>query len=232
MGSMNLIRIPSGEYRVTMVKTVNALGPIAYRIANVSTLDSEDVAAPDVFDRIINDGWHIKNLRCEHGELKLVDDLGYYSADNVIVVDEFQEAPSLYDFCLVNEEYKYLLEDYSVSNSMSINSIKIDSKEKVRWVCDEGHQLYCDISTRVSLGTECVFCSSERENRMYSLDTWCHYTGNLDVKASFGMASNTSTAKDVIYKTHKKIILNGTIVSIDTYAEKLMKENKKRKKGE
>ena len=67
---------------------------------------------------------------------------------------------SLYDFCLENEEYKYLLDDWCYEkNIIKPNDISYGSGKKVWWKCNKGHTYISDVHHKTSGFYKCPYCS-------------------------------------------------------------------------
>ena len=69
---------------------------------------------------------------------------------------------SLYDFCIENEDKKYLLDEWDYDkNEKSPKEFTYGSNKKVWWVCNKGHSYNSMINNRVK-GRGCPICAKEK----------------------------------------------------------------------
>lgn len=67
---------------------------------------------------------------------------------------------SLYDFCMKNEDKKYLLDEWDYKkNELSPNEVTNGKKDKVWWLCNKGHSYDMHIYSRVLQNSGCPYCS-------------------------------------------------------------------------
>ena len=69
---------------------------------------------------------------------------------------------TLYDYCMKNEDKRYLLDEWdSNKNTLSPIDVTLGSSIKVWWKCDKNHPFEAMISNRVK-GTKCPYCSGKK----------------------------------------------------------------------
>lgn len=227
-----LLKIPIDLYKIVLVKTVRNSGVCYYRAVNLDSLDTHTITPSELIDRIINDRWVVTNLRSVGGVLEVLNDDGYRGLDNVVVVDEFQETPSLLDYCNALAEssnfQKNIIQDFNViRNKKSPGKMPVDSLEKVYWTCKKGHSVYCDIATYIALGGECPICKHEEHGFDVSLYTWAKYTGNGDILLSYNMSNNPIAPDEIGCSSQKEINLHGESIKVC----KLMKRLREKEAG-
>ena len=224
-----VIQIPMNLYRVTLIKMVNGTGPALYRLTNMHTLEYDVIAASDIWDRILNDGWKIENLGSRHGVLHVIDNDGYESASDIIMTDEFTESKSLFDYCLNMANGSLILNPFNtVRNGDSPANIPVDSKAKYYWTCSKGHTIYCDIPTYLALNGECPFCSSEKNGLVHSFYTWAKYANNIQLLTEYNMSQNNKPADEIPYKSRGKVYIGSEQVNLNKLVEGICKDELKR----
>ena len=220
-----VVKIPMNLYRITLVKLVNGTGPALYRLTNVNTLDYDVIAASDIFDRIINDGWKIENLGSRHGSLFIIDGDGYESNRDVVITDEFSKSQTLFDYCTEMHNGSEILKSFNaVRNRVSLDRVKVDSNSKYYWTCSKGHTIYCDVPTYISRGGECPFCASEKTGMVHSFYTWAKYTDNNQLLLEYNIGQDNRPADEIPYTFKGKAFIKDERVSLHDMINSICKD--------
>lgn len=197
------------KWKIVLVKTIDNIEPIYYRVVNLITYEIRTIPAYRIFDVVFNDGLDIINLKCENNKAVLIDDSGYASTEGIIVIDEFDdEVPNIWDWCLSNSGIgNHILSKYdSVKNPFSPEIFRIDSEEKLAWTCKNNHTIRCGFPTYFSTLGRCPICNMEELGEVPSLEYWAKLTGNRDILNMYKSASNNSELSTKLsYKSTKKV---------------------------
>lgn len=204
-----IINEEQNKWKIVLVKTIDNIEPVYYRVANLVTYDIVTIPAYRIFDAVFNNGMNIINLKCENNKAVLIDESGYASTDGVIVIDEFDaEIPNIWDWCLQNGELgNIVLSSYnSEENAFSPENFRIDSDEKLAWTCKNGHTIRCGFPTYFSTLCKCPICEAEGNGEIPSLAYWAKVTGNKDTLSMYETATdNMDLSTKISYKTTKKV---------------------------
>lgn len=204
-----IINEEQNKWKIALIKTIDNIEPIYYRVVNLANYDIKTIPAYRIFDAVFNDGMNIINLKCENNKAVLIDDNGYASTDGVIVIDEFDdELPNIWDWCLQHQEIgNEILSKYdSLKNAFSPENFKIDSKEKLAWTCKNGHTIHCGFPTYFSTSGKCPICELEERGETPSLAYWTKLTDNKDILSMYDAATNnTDLSSKINYKAAKSV---------------------------
>jgi hypothetical protein len=206
-----VINEEQNKWKIVLVKTIDNVEPIYYRVVNLHTYDIKTIPAYRIFDAVFNDGMNIINLKCENNKASIVDSMGYVSTDEVLVIDEFDtEVPNIYDWCLENSGIgDFIIGRFnSEKNTFSPESYAINSEEKIAWTCKNGHTIKCGFPSYVSTMGSCPICELEEKGETPSLAYWASLTDNKELLNMYERATdNTDLSTKINYKTKKKIWL-------------------------
>lgn len=204
-----IINEEQNKWKIVLVKTIDNVEPVYYRVVNLINYDIKTIPAYRIFDAVFNDGLNIINLKCENNKPVLIDDSGYASTDGIIVIDEFDdEVPNIWDWCLQNSGIgNHILNKYdSVKNPFSPENFRIDSTEKLAWTCKNGHTIRCGFPTYFSTSGRCPICELEERGETPSLAYWAKLTGNKEILNMYDAASNnTDLSSKINYRTPKMV---------------------------
>ena len=209
----NIVTQDENLYRVVLVKTIDNTEPIYYRLVKLSDYSIEDIPAHRIMDEIVK-GKVIENIRCENNKLYIVNENGYDSVDDVILLDEFDKhRPNAYDWAMTKgTRGKQLIEHYSVSkNNRALSSYEIDSHTKLAWTCDEGHTIYSGLATYFGTGCKCPLCETKNNSNTMSLRYWCNITNHLDILRAYDGAGtdNNKDSEHRAWNSKKKVWFRG-----------------------
>lgn len=106
---------------------------------------------------------------------------------------------TLYDFCMVNEDKKYLLEEWDYrKNNIKPNEITAGSSKDVWWICKKGHSYECRIGHRTSDNVGCPYCKGSKVLKGFNdlctthpklIKEW-NYSKNIKGPDEFSKGSN------------------------------------------
>ena len=195
-------------WKVIMIKTIDGVEPVYYRLVNLYTYDIVTIPAYRLLDEIINEKKNIINIKCTHNIPVIIDENGYISLDEVIIVDEFDaEIPDIFEWSLRNELGNKIMSRYSTeANTFSPSNYKIDSLEKLYWTCNNGHTINCGFPTYFSTKCKCPICDLEDKGETPSLKYWAYITNNFNILKEYDEANNNSEySSDISWKSRKKV---------------------------
>lgn len=202
------------KWKVVLVKTIENMEPMYYRIVNLYTYDIKVIPAYRIFDAVLNQGLNIINLKCENNKPILIDEDGYASTEGVIVIDLFdEEIPNIMDWCLQNNEMgNLIMSKYdSEKNTFSPSNYRIDSRDKIAWTCENKHTIRCGFPTFFSTKAKCPICELEANGETLSLAYWTNITGNRELLNMYDSSSeNTDLSCKINYKAHKRVFFRDT----------------------
>ena len=200
------------EWKIVMVKLINGIEPIWYRIVNLYNFNIETIPAYCILDEVISKGLNIINLKCKNNTPVIIDNDGYESIDDVIIIDEFKDdIENIWDWCLRHGEIgnKILNSFDSSKNEESPSDFSIDADEKIYWTCDNKHTIYCGFPTYVSTDGECPICKLEEQGETPSLSYWANLTDNKELLKMYEESSfNDEQSSKISYKSRKKVWLH------------------------
>lgn len=206
-----LDNIDNQAYKIVMIKMIEEVEPVYYRVVNLSNYETEDVPAYRLIDDIINHKRNIINVQCENNSIVIVNSEGYKSTDEIIIVDEFDnEIPNLYDWALSNNNGigNKVISTFDVDkNGFSMSNFKVNSKKKIAWTCEKGHTVFCGFPTYFSTGCECFIC---KNGKTLSLDYWCKVTNNEKILEYYDNAGdkNELYSTDIYWKSTKEVVFS------------------------
>ena len=70
-------------WKVIMIKTIDGVEPVYYRLVNLYTYDIVTIPAYRLLDEIINEKKNIINIKCTHNIPVIIDENGYISLDEI-----------------------------------------------------------------------------------------------------------------------------------------------------
>lgn len=203
-----------GKWKIVLIKTIDNTEPIYYRLANIETLETIDVPAYRILDEILNNKRNIVNIKSEYNQLIILDDNGYRSTEECIIVDEFDtEQYSIFDWSVSNREIgTELLSKFDTDrNNKTPSNISIESGEKFYWTCSKKHTLYCDFATYFSIGCKCPICEMKKMGKEPSLKYWCTLTNNEEILRKYESAVNNKLYSfDISYKSRAMVFMKDT----------------------
>ena len=194
-------------YRVVLLKTIDGVTPIYYRLVKLSDYSVIDVPASRIVDEVFN-GIQIENMRCSHNTLYITDDNGYDSTDEIVVLDEFdQYRPNAFDWSMLKgEKGKRLISMFSTKNNrQSLSRYTIDGHSDIAWECPHGHTFYAGFSTMYGLGVKCPMCEAERAKATMSLRYWAMLTKNYDILQAYELGSNERRSDNIAWSSKKEV---------------------------
>lgn len=186
-----VVNSDKNKYKIVLAKTIELQEPIYYRIVDLSSYITDEVPAYRLLDEIITKGKNITNIRCENNRVYIVDEDGYDSAKEVILIDEFDnEIEDIYDFALSNGEIgSTIIKRYNAElNRYSMSNYRIDSSEQLAWTCDAGHTIYSDFATYFGTRCNCPICEAQNNNKVMSLCYWARITHNKEIIEAYDEA--------------------------------------------
>ena len=209
------VKNEKNKWRIVLIKTIDNKVPIYYRVYNMNTCEVRNIAAHKIIDEIINNKMEIINIKVENGQIVTLDEDGYESTDKIILVDEFEDSKSLFDYCLSYGRYQLDGDDLGTNalcsfdetkNEESPSDIKIDSHKKIYWTCRKGHTINCSIPTYFGMKCECPICKLEENGETPSLNYWAHLTNNLDILKQYESAfENLASSTDIGWRERRKV---------------------------
>lgn len=204
-----VIQAENNTYRVVLIKTIENEEIIYYRCVNLVTYQPIDIPAYRIFDAIVQGKIDIINTEIRHNKICIVNDDGYESVDDIIIIDEFDnEVPNLYEFCLHRgDKGAKIISRYSQNNIYSLSNYKIDSTYKLEWECEEGHKLRLSFATYYGIGCKCPICEAKKLNKALSFYLWCQITGNIGLLKSYDDAAelNNKDSKRIAWNSKKRV---------------------------
>lgn len=215
------------QWKVVLIKTIEYKEPIYYRIANIETLEVEDIPAYRIIDEIINRKRNIVNLKCENNKIYTLDCDGYKGTNGIIVIDEFDnEIPSIFESWTRDPDGNLLYERFDTNkNGFSPSSYKISTDKKISWTCENEHTIRCGYPTFYSIGRYCPFCIAEERGETISLKTWAYITDNLEILEMYNKSNkNTVSADKISYKSRKEVYFERNEEEITEYLHKVTSE--------
>lgn len=116
---------------------------------------------------------------------------------------------SLYDFCMQNSEFVYLLEEWDYNlNESSPKEIAHFSTNKYNWVCSKGHSYLDSLHNRI-VGTKCPYCINKYFKEGYNdLETWCKENNRIDLLNEWDYDRNRLKPNEVKAGGRKKYFWN------------------------
>lgn len=205
----NVRDIPEDLWKIVLVKTIDGTEPIYYRLANLSTYQTQDVPAYRILDEVINNKKNIINLRCRNNLISIVDSNGYENTDELIQFDEFDDSiPTLLEWAMSQGELgtKILNRFDTEKNSIPPSNIKINSTEQIAWTCEKGHTIYCDFAVYFSIKFQCPMCKTQENNHMLSFRSWANFTKNQKLLQEYDAAQNNKVySSDIGWKQRNKV---------------------------
>ena len=228
----SVINSDKNKYRVVMVKTVDNMEPVFYRVVNLSTYTTEDIPAYRILDEIVTKKKNIINIKSLNNKVYIVDDDGYESMDQVIVVDVLdKEVQDLHDWALSNGDIgSEIISRYdSKKNHYSLSNTRIDSTKKLGFTCDNGHTLFCEFSTYFSTGCSCPMCEAANDNKVLSLRYWCRLTHNFDILNYYDEAGelNDKDSRNIPWNSRKEVSFKYNDEVITARLDEVTSGNKK-----
>lgn len=221
--SKKLENICNDAYKVVMIKMIEEVEPVYYRVVNLSNYETEDIPAYRLVDEIINNKRNIINVKCENNTIVIIDSDGYKSTKEVIIVDEFDtEVPDLYDWALSNsgELGNKIINTFDIDkNAFSMSNFKINSNKKIAWTCNKGHTIYCDFPTYFSTNCDCLIC---KNGKILSFDYWCKITNNESLLEYYDNAGdkNELYSTEIYWKSSKKVVFSkGNLEQVITLSD-------------
>jgi hypothetical protein len=199
------------------MKTIDNKEPVYYRLVNMNTFDIQEIPAYKILDTIINNNMQIINAKCVNNKLMILDDEGYESTDEIIVIDEFDEyTPSIFDWAIRNEGLgsEIMKRFNSEKNKKSLGEYSIDSRERLIWTCKKGHTIHCGFPSYYSMKCECPMCLKKTPSFRY----WANMMNRLDLIEAYEKCSdNELSTSEIAYNSKRKVRL--LITNTDTEAE-------------
>lgn len=202
----------SDKWKIVLIKTIDNREPVYYRLVNMFDYTIENIPAYRLLDEIVNKKKDIVNVKCENNQVVIIDDDGYESTRDIIIVDEFDtEIQNIFDWAMQNEEMgSTIISRFdSEKNAFSPSNFKINSTEKIAWTCKNNHTIRCGFPAYFSTKGVCPICEMEESGKLPSLKYWAHMTGNLDIlKAYDNAVENKEDSNEISYKARKKVWFN------------------------
>ena len=192
-------------YRVVLLKTIDNTTPVYYRLVKLSDYSTVDIPASKIMDEIFN-GITIENMRCSNNTLYIIDENGYDSTDEIVVLDEFdQHRPNAFDWSMLKgERGKKLISMFSTKmNRQSLGNYEIDGHTKIAWECRQGHLFYADFATMYGLGVKCPMCDALHAKTTMSLKYWARLTKNYDILQAYELGSNEKRSDSIAWNSKK-----------------------------
>lgn len=196
-------------WKIVLVKTIDNIEPIYYRLVNLKTYEVVDIPAYRIFDEVISGKRNICNLSCEHNSIVIVDDDGYKTTEELIVIDEFdKEIPNLLNWIIQNGQkgVDVINRFDSEKNSGSPSNFRINSSKKIAWTCEKNHTIFCDFPTYFSTKCKCPICEADAQGEMLSLRTWARLANRPDILKEYDEAlNNEQYSAEIGWKQRKKV---------------------------
>ena len=186
-----IINSDKNNYRIVLAKTIEMQEPIYYRIVDLSSYTTSEIPAYRLLDEIITNNKHIVNIRCENNKIYIIDEDGYDSAREVVLIDEFDtEIQDIYDFALSHGDIgSTIIKRYSAEkNRYSMSNYRVDSNEQLAWTCEAGHTIYSDFATYFGTKCNCPICDAQSNGKVMSLKYWARITHNNSIVESYDEA--------------------------------------------
>lgn len=205
----NIINSDELTYKIVLIMTIDNKEPIYYRLVNLGNYHTEEIPAYRIFDEIVNKGKKIVNARIEHNKLVIVDEDGYDSTKDVIIIDIFdKEVDDIYSWALSNgSRGTEIIQRYDTNNRFSLSNASIGSKEKLAWTCDKGHTIYCGFATYFATNCDCPMCLANDSNGVLSLRYWSRLAKRTDILDRYEEAGmlNKMTSREIAWNSRKLV---------------------------
>lgn len=197
------------KWKIVFIKTIDERKPVYYRMVNTHTYEVEIVPAYRLLDEVINKKKDIINISLNNSEISIINEDGYDSTDEVIIIDEFEkDIKSLFDWTVQHEDIGSLVMSRfdSEKNEYSPSDYKVDSCDKIAWTCENNHTIKCDFSTYFGMKCECPLCKAEEHGEKISFFDWAQLTDNKQLVEEFNNSENNEVSlKDISYNARKKV---------------------------
>lgn len=206
--------IDNNKWKIVLIKTIDNRVPIYYRIVNLATYEIENVPAHRILDEIINKKIEIVNIKVENSQIITLNDDGYESTEDIIIVDEFDnEVINLFEWSLranaflgENKGAQVISSFDGVKNGFSPSDFKIDSATKIFWTCKKGHTIKCGFPTFFGMKCECPICKMEDNDETPSLNYWANLTDNREILKWYDEAEeNLAYSTDIGWRERRKV---------------------------
>lgn len=209
MARKEVINNELNDWLITFLKTVDMSHVVYYRLTNMQTYKTIEVAAHRLVDEIINNKRNIQNIRSQNNKFIVLTQDGYGGTEDIIVVDEFDsDIQNIYEWALTHGDLGCKLIDmYDKNVNISAPSnISIDSAEKLAWSCPKGHRIYMDFATMVSTKCECPICKAKESGKAISLKAWAYLTNNMELLEQYRSCNlNTKASSEIAYDSTKQV---------------------------
>ena len=144
----------------------------------------------------------------KNNNIYIIDEDGYESLNEIIVVDEFDKEPvTLLEWSLRNGEIgSAMLSKFDdIKNDFSPSNYRIKDNTKIAWTCEKGHTIRCGIATYFSTKCRCPICEMEELGETPSLKLWAQLTGNLDILKAYDLADNNLDSDEIKWRSTKEV---------------------------
>lgn len=204
-----IVNITNNKWKVVLIKTIEYIEPIYYRLANLDTLETIDVPAYRILDEIINNKRDIVNIECNNNKIVIVNEDGYVDNSEVIVIDDFdEEIPNIYDWTMDNKDIgtKIISRFSDEKNLLSPSNSKISSRKRLYWTCDKGHTIRAGFATYFSTGCKCPICELQKQGKAMSLQYWSTITHNEQIVDMYNASDkNSYCSNNIAWNSSRKV---------------------------
>lgn len=214
MGANKVYDGEKNKWKVILIKTIDDTEPIVYRLVNIGTFETIDVPAYRILDEFTYSGDKIiTNVKCKHNSVTIVDDSGYNSIDECIMVDiENTDVENIYEWSLTHDRVgQQIINSFdNDENKISPRNIRIDDRNKIVWTCDKHHSIKCEFAAYYSLGGKCPICEAINNKARVSLRYWGDLTDNKDIVRYFDTSQyNELYSSNIPFDSKSKVYFEG-----------------------
>lgn len=205
----SITNINKNTWKVILIKTIEDKEPIYYRLVNLYDYREVDIPAYRILDELVNNKKDIINIRSKNNKVHIINEDGYESTSDIIVVDEFdKEIPNLFEWSLRNDFIgSEVISRFDVKKNIEAPSnIKLHTHSKIYWTCKNNHTIRCGVAAYIGMGCKCPICEMEKQGETPSLSYWAHLTDNTDILKEYDNAENNKElSKDIGWKARRKV---------------------------